>query len=131
MFLRSMKPHALAKLALHPGLFDRERLLAARTLRDFDDVFTAPLHGFADAEDYWARSSAKPHLHRIGIPALLLNPRNDPFIPAASLPRAGEVGRFVTLWQPAHGGHVGFASGRWPGQMLPLADAVIDWLQAT
>jgi predicted alpha/beta-fold hydrolase len=128
MFLRSMKPNALAKLARHPGLFDRRRLLAARTLREFDDVFTAPLHGFADAEDYWARASAKPHLHRIRIPALLLNPRNDPFIPAESLPRAGEVGPFVTLWQPAHGGHVGFASGRWPGHMLPLAEAVLDWL---
>ncbi len=130
MFLRSMKPHALAKLARHPGLFDRDRLLAARTLRDFDDAFTAPLHGFADAEDYWARCSAKPHLDRIRIPALLLNPRNDPFVPARSLPRPGEVGRFVTLWQPAHGGHVGFASGRWPGNMLALAHGVIDWLVA-
>ena len=128
MFLRTMKPKALARLALHPGLVDRERLLAARTLYEFDNVFTAPLHGFRDTDDYWARGSAKPHLHRIRIPALVLNPRNDPFVPAASLPRPGEVGRFVTLWQPAHGGHVGFPAGRWPGHVLALPAAVIGWL---
>ncbi len=87
MFLRTMKPKALAKLAQHPGLFDRDRLLAARTLYEFDNVFTAPLHGFRDTDDYWARASAKPHLARIRMPALVLNARNDPFVPASSLPR--------------------------------------------
>ncbi len=89
MFLRSMLPKALAKLAQHPRLFDRERLLAARDLYQFDDVFTAPLHGFRGVDDYWSRGSAKPHLASIRVPALLLNARNDPFIPAASLPSAG------------------------------------------
>jgi hypothetical protein len=129
MFLRTMKPKALAKWRQHPGLFDRERLRAARTLYEFDDVFTAPLHGFAGTDDYWARASAKPHLHRIRIPALLLNPLNDPFVPAASLPAAREVGAFVTLWQPAHGGHVGFALGRFPGHVQGLPEAVCAWLQ--
>ncbi len=128
MFLRTMKPKALARLVHHPGLFSRERLLAARTLYEFDNIFTAPLHGFRDTDDYWARCSAKPHLHRIGIPALVLNPRNDPFVPAASLPQRGEVGRSVTLWQPAHGGHVGFPAGRWPGHVLTLPSAVIAWM---
>ena len=130
MFLRSMVPKALRKLAQPPGLFSREKLLAARTLYDFDNVFTAPLHGFADTDDYWARGSAKPHLHRIRIPALLLNARNDPFVPASSLPRPGEVGASVTLWQPRHGGHVGFAAGRWPGHVLALPDAVMGWIAA-
>jgi predicted alpha/beta-fold hydrolase len=130
MFLRTMKPRALEKLARHPGLFDRERLLAARTLYAFDDVFTAPLHGFKDTPDYWARASAKPHLHRIRIPALVLNARNDPFVPAASLPTRAEAGRCVTLWQPAHGGHVGFAGGPFPGDVSALPDAVIGWLRA-
>ncbi len=110
MFLRTMKPKALAKLAQHPGLFDRDRLLAARDLYEFDNVFTAPLHGFRDTDDYWRRASAKPHLARIRIPALVLNARNDPFVPAASLPSVQHVGPCVTLWQPAHGGHVGFAA---------------------
>jgi uncharacterized protein len=128
MFLRTMKPRALAKWAQHPGLFDRERLLAARDLYAFDDVFTAPLHGFRNTDDYWARGSAKPHLHRIRIPALVLNARNDPFVPARCLPSQGEVGDHVTLWQPAHGGHVGFPSGKPPGHVMTMPQAVLGWL---
>ncbi|TXH62407.1 MAG: alpha/beta hydrolase [Burkholderiaceae bacterium] len=128
MFLRSMKPKALAKLAQHPGLFSREKLLAARDLYEFDDVFTAPLHGFRNTDDYWARGSAKPHLPLIRIPALVLNARNDPFVPGASLPAAQEVGSQVTLWQPEHGGHVGFPAGRWPGHVMTLPDEVMGWI---
>jgi predicted alpha/beta-fold hydrolase len=128
MFLASMKPKALAKLAQHPGLFDREALLAAADLRAFDNVFTAPLHGFRDTDDYWRRASAKPHLDAIRIPALVVNATNDPFVPAASLPRPEEAGRHVTLWQPAHGGHVGFPMGRPPGHVLGMPERVGDWL---
>ncbi len=131
MFLRSMKPRALAKWAQHPGLFDRERLVAARDLYEFDNVFTAPLHGFADTDDYWARASAKPHLHAIRIPALVLNACNDPFVPASSLPSAREVGTHVTLWQPAHGGHVGFPGGRWPGHVQAMPHAVLRWMKSS
>ncbi|CAN5733296.1 alpha/beta fold hydrolase [soil metagenome] len=127
MFLRTMKPKALRKLAQHPGLFDRQKLLNARTLYEFDNVFTAPLHGFRDTDDYWKRGSAQPHLGRIRIPALVLNARNDPFVPGASLPRPRDAGEFVTLWQPAHGGHVGFPGGRWPGHVLTLPEAVMGW----
>jgi predicted alpha/beta-fold hydrolase len=130
MFLRSMKPRALATLARHPGLFDRERLLAARDLYEFDNVFTAPLHGFANTEDYWARASAKPLLHTIRIPALALNALNDPFVPADSLPRRGHVGDWVTLAQPAHGGHAGFPAGAFPGHVHALPRGVLAWLQA-
>ena len=128
MFLRSMKPKALAKWHQHPGLFDRDALLRARDLYTFDKLFTAPLHGFRSTEDYWARASAKPHLHRIRIPALALNARNDPFVPAHSLPRSGEVGDWVTLWQPENGGHVGFPDGRWPGHVHTMPEAVGAWL---
>jgi len=134
MFLRTMKAKARAKLAQHPGLFDPERLRSARDLYEFDDLFTAPLHGFAGVDDYWRRASAKPHLADIRVPALALNAKNDPFVPAASLPRAGEVGRYVTLWQPEHGGHVGFANGAAPpGHVRWLPEAVGQWLleQAT
>ena len=129
MFLHTMRPRALAKLAQHPGLFDRQAMLAARDLYDFDNLFTAPLHGFKNTEDYWARASAKPHLHRVRIPALVLNARNDPFVPAASLPRQQDVGRHVTLWQPAQGGHVGFPGGRFPGHVQNLPEGVMRWMQ--
>jgi predicted alpha/beta-fold hydrolase len=131
MFLNTMKPKALRKLAQHPGLFDRAALLAARDLYEFDKHFTAPLHGFRSTEDYWARASAKPHLASIRIPALLVNALNDPFVPASSLPKRHEVGAHVTLWQPAHGGHVGFTHGRLPGHVQTLPDAVGRWLLGT
>jgi uncharacterized protein len=129
MFINSMKPKALLKWAQHPGLFDRQALLAAQDLYEFDNVFTAPLHGFKSTDDYWARGSAKPHLHQIRIPALVVNARNDPFVPAQCLPRPGEVGRHVTLWQPQHGGHVGFPAGRVPpGHVHTLPQRVGGWL---
>jgi predicted alpha/beta-fold hydrolase len=133
MFLRTMVPKALAKLSQYPGLFDRERLLRARDLYDFDDVFTAPLHGFDNTDDYWRRASALPVLGQIAVPALVLNARNDPFIPAHSLPGSHAVSRAVTLWQPAEGGHVGFpvADTPWPAsQVLAMPQAVLDFLQA-
>ncbi|MBL8348359.1 MAG: alpha/beta fold hydrolase [Rubrivivax sp.] len=133
MFLATMKPKALAKLVRHPGLFDEARLRAARTLYEFDDVFTAPLHGFRDTPDYWARASAQPHLADIRIPALVLHACNDPFVPAASLPPVssttgvGQLGR-VTFWRPDHGGHVGFPAGPYPAHVTAMPNAVCDWL---
>ncbi len=128
MFMRTMKAKAFVKLSQHPGLFDARRMHAAGDLRDFDEIFTAPLHGFAGADDYYARASAGPQLARIRVPALVLNARNDPFLPEAALPRLGDVGDFVTLWQPAHGGHVGFAGGAWPGHVQELPRSVCRWL---
>lgn len=129
MFLRTMVPKALAKLAQYPGLFDRAALLAARDLHAFDDLFTAPLHGFRDADDYWRRASAKPLLPAVRVPALVVNALNDPFVPRASLPGPGEVSAAVMLWQPMHGGHVGFAQGRWPGHVRALPQAIATWLE--
>jgi len=128
MFLSSMKPKALRKLDQHPGLFSRDAMLQAKDLYAFDNIFTAPVHGFKNTEDYWRRASAKPHLRQIKIPALVVNARNDPFVPAWSLPTEQEVGPHVTLWQPAHGGHVGFARGRLPGHVRSMPDAVGGWL---
>ncbi len=128
MFLRTMVPKALQKWQQHPGLFDKDALLAARDLYAFDNLFTAPLHGFQDTADYWRRASSKPLLPLIQVPALVVNALNDPFVPADSLPGPWEVGPCVTLWQPEHGGHVGFAQGRWPGHVRAMPDAVSDWL---
>jgi predicted alpha/beta-fold hydrolase len=128
MFLRSMMPKAMAKWTQHPGLFNKEALLAAKDLYDFDNVFTAPLHGFKDTEDYWTRASAKALMKEIRLPALALNALNDPFVPATSLPGPGDVSSSVSLWQPTKGGHVGFAQGRWPSHVRAMPDAVGDWL---
>lgn len=130
MFLRSLKDKAMAKLAQHPGLFDAQALQVAHHFYTYDNAFTAPVHGFASTEDYWARCSAKPHLrHMKHLPVLLLNARNDPMVPAWSLPTRGEVGPAVTLWQPHEGGHVGFPAGRFPGHVASLPESVGQWLQ--
>ena len=128
MFLRSMVPKALRKLDQYPGLFDRNALLAARDLYAFDNIVTAPLHGFKDTDDYWKRASAKPHMRSIRVPALALNAINDPFIPAWSLPTPSDVSSRVTLWQPAQGGHVGFPSGPFPGDVRAMPEAVTGFL---
>lgn len=130
MFLKSMKPKALAKWHQFPGLFDKNAMLKASDLYEFDNVFTAPLHGFKNTPDYWLRASAKPLMRDIRLPALALNACNDPFVPALSLPKKSDVSSSVTLWQPPHGGHVGFASGAWPGHVLDLPEAVGNWLMA-
>lgn len=128
MFLNSMKPQAMQRLSMHPGLFDAKALQASRDLYEFDNIFTAPVHGFKNTEDYWLRASAKPHMHRIQLPALALNAVNDPFIPAWSLPKSTEVSKSVTLWQPAQGGHVGFPQGKFPAQVMAMPHAVSTWL---
>ena len=128
MFLASMKPRAMQKLQQFPGLFDPRELMAANTLYAFDGVFTAPLHGFRDTDDCWDRASAKPGLSRVQVPALVLNACNDPFIPASSLPTQDQVSEHVTLWQPEQGGHVGFASGRFPGDLQEMPWAVTEWM---
>jgi len=130
MFMASMKPKALRKLAQHPGLFSKQDLHAARDLYAFDNVFTAPLHGFKNTLDYWQRASAQPRLDQVQVPALVVNALNDPFVPAKSLPKAAQVSRHVTLWQPQHGGHVGFASGRPPAHLRALPETVGGWLMA-
>ena len=130
MFLKSMRPKALQKLAQHPGLFDRDALLAARDLYEFDNIFTGPVHGFKGVDDYWSRASAKPSMRQIGVPALALNALNDPFIPAASLPRPADVSPRVTLWQPAQGGHVGFPSSSFPAHVRAMPEAVCSFLAA-
>lgn len=116
-FLKSLKPKTLAKLIRFPGLFDRERLVRARTMRQFDDAFTAPVHGFRDTDDYWTRCSSKPWLSRIEVPTLVLNARNDPFLPEAALPGPADVAPHVVLEFPREGGHVGFVSGPFPGNI--------------
>ncbi|MCS7102076.1 MAG: alpha/beta hydrolase, partial [Burkholderiaceae bacterium] len=95
--------------------------------REFDDAFTAPVHGFRDADDYWRRASGKPWLRTVRVPLLVLNARNDPFVPAESLPTEREVSRDVHLEQPATGGHVGFARGAPPGDLGFLPQRILEF----
>jgi predicted alpha/beta-fold hydrolase len=126
-FLQSLKPKCLAKLTQYPDLFNKETMLKARNLYEFDNVVTAPLHGYRDVEDYWHRASAKHVLTDIRVPSLILNAKNDPFLPAHFLPQV--CSHFVSLEYPDEGGHVGFAHGAFPGYLDWLPHKLVDFLQ--
>jgi predicted alpha/beta-fold hydrolase len=128
IFLQTLKPKCEQKLGQFPGLFDRETMLRARNLYEFDNIVTAPLHGYRDTDDYWHRASAKHVLSDITVPTLVLNAQNDPFLPAHHLPRVAS--RFVTLDYPEEGGHVGFANGTLPGQINWLPKRIQHFLDA-
>lgn len=129
-FLATLKHNAAVKLAQHPGIFDPHAMWRSRTLYEFDNLVTAPLHGFRNADEYWSRASSKPHLPDIQIHTLLLNPLNDPFLPAHHLPTRQHVSAVVQLEQPREGGHVGFVSGTWPGHLNWLPRRILDFFQA-
>ena len=100
------------------------------SLKDFDDRFTAPLHGFDNAMDYYRQSSAKPFLASIAVPTLVINAQNDPFMPANALPRADEVSEQVFLMYPEQGGHVGFFDNHRTDKLSWLPETVLDFFQA-
>lgn len=117
-FLRSLRKKTFAKLKLVDNPFlDQEGLRRATSLREFDELVTAPVHGFKSVDHYWQEASSKPWLATIRLPSLVINAKNDPFIPFASLPRPEEVSDSVTLLQTQEGGHVGFVTGSLPGNL--------------
>jgi predicted alpha/beta-fold hydrolase len=130
-FLATMRRKAEEKLARFPGLFDGQAMRRARTLREFDEVVTAPLHGFRDTDDYWTRASSKPVLSRIQVPTLLLNARNDPFLPEAALPGAAELSAAVRAEFPEEGGHAAFVSGPFPGDIAWMPRRVAAFFEET
>ncbi len=108
-FLATLRPKSLAKLERFPGLYDAAVVRAARSFRAFDDAVTAPLHGFRGVDHYWSAASSGPWLERIRVPTLLLNARNDPFLPEhALLAAARNAASCVLVEFPRNGGHAGF-----------------------
>ena len=116
-FLATLKPKSLAKLGRFPGIYDAARVHGARTFYEFDNLVTAPLHGYRDTDDYWTRASSGPWLERIRVPTLLINARNDPFLPEPALEAAArKAAPSLVLEFPRSGGHAGFLSGPFPGR---------------
>lgn len=110
-FMRSLRRKAAAKLVQFPDIAPADALPGLRTMYDFDDVITAPLHGFADADDYYRKSSSIGWLHGIRRPTLLLSATDDPFLPPDVFDRVREIAarnRWLTLDFPLRGGHAGF-----------------------
>jgi predicted alpha/beta-fold hydrolase len=134
-FLRSLKRKVLDVMARFPQEtrhVDRDYVTFARTFVEFDDAVTAPLHGFANADDYYLRSSSLRYLHQIEVPTLCVSSADDPFVPADTLERARvaaseDVELVVTRW----GGHAAFITGRWPWRALYWAEEhALSWLVA-
>lgn len=131
-FVRSLKRKAAAVLARHPHLpINRARLAAARSFWEFDDVFTGPVHGFAGAADYYARSSSLHFLSRIQVPTLLFSAEDDPFLPPVVLERvrqlAGSNPRLTADFTP-RGGHVGWIEGHPWAQVYHMETRIAAWL---
>ena len=111
----SLKQKTRVKLQRYPDIADAHALSTVRTLAEFDELVTAPVHGFASATAYWSASSSQSFLPRIRRPTLLINAKDDPFLPATELPTAAVLANpFLTTEFPEAGGHVGFLAGRWP-----------------
>lgn len=92
------------------------QLHGIQTIRQFDELFTAPIHGFRNADDYYQRSSALPYLAQVAVPMLLIHADDDPFLSPAVLPANANLSERIMLVRCSHGGHIGFVEGRWPWQ---------------
>ncbi len=113
-FMRTLRRKVRDKARRFPGFVDVAAVRRARTFAAYDRTVTAPLHGFADEHDYWARSSSGPYLARIRRPTLLINSLDDPFVPPETLPDVSTLPSDVVAEFTPGGGHGGFLAGRWP-----------------
>lgn len=111
IFLATLKSKSIARTRAHPGVLEPETIRRAKGIRGFDDVVTAPLFGFASADDYYAACSAGPQLHRIRRPTLLVSSEDDPLAPARMLPPDARGNPHLSIVVTARGGHVGFMTG--------------------
>jgi len=110
-FVRNLKARMRRKARLFPGQFPLERLREVRTVRMFDELFTAPHHGFRDASDYYHRASALRVVNRIAVPALIITAENDPFVPPEPFRDPAVTSNpHITLALTPHGGHCGFVT---------------------
>lgn len=128
-FLRTLRRKMREKYEMFPDLFDISNIDSIRTFKEFDDAFTAPLNGFADAEDYWEKASCLRFLPEIAVPTLLINAQNDPFLSENCYPRReAEENPHLYLLMPEQGGHVGFPTivGKTVGW---LENVIVDFLE--
>jgi hypothetical protein len=121
-FLRTLRAKVMAKARVHPGFVDVAAVGRARTFHEYDAAVTAPLHGFANARDYWTRASCGPYVAAVRRPLLLLGSVDDPFIPRTCLPDPKTLPSGVQAEFSARGGHVGFWEGAWPWRARPWAE---------
>lgn len=133
LFLRTLHAKAKEKRRRFPNACNWDKVLSSQTLFEFDNYFTAPVHGYHNANDYYTRASAQSKIHTIHIPTLLINPKNDPFVPSNILDSL-TLSPHTVLEQPDQGGHVGFAvkGGHWNmGELTWLPFRLYEWFTQT
>ena len=126
-FLHTLRRKTLEKIAAHRLPITARAVRAATTLYAFDDLYTAPMHGYRDADDYWRRASSKPWLNAIAVPTLIVHAHNDPFLSASTYTDTDQLSPAITLELPDQGGHVGFVNGPFPGELTWLPNRILDF----
>lgn len=131
-FLRLLLPRVWQKIQQHPGCLDPAAVRRVRSIVEFDDAVTAPLHGFSSGQHYYETASCTHYIEQVRRPLLVMLGGDDPMIPATSVPRAVlETHPMITAVLPPHGGHLGFLEGRLPWRPGFWAeDRAVEWLQA-
>ncbi len=128
-FLKSLKTKCFNKLKLLPDKLNIQKIMTATSLRDFDDNYTAPIHGFRDVDDYWTRASSFKDLNHINTPTLLIHSGNDPFLPKPYLPDRNTLPSKILCLYTDTGGHVGFTSGKFPGNLSWLPNTIVSYFK--
>jgi len=130
-FLKTLKIKALEKIARFPDAnLDASKISSAKNFQEFDSAFTAPTHGFIDADDYWKQSSCKQFLHRIQKPTLLISSKDDPFLSDSCLPvEESKNHSHFTFLQTNYGGHIGFVNGLYMKKQRWLEKQILTFIK--
>ena len=129
-FMDAMGDSYSRRMEMHPHLREKGFLAKPKNFPQFDEHYTAPMHGYTSSWDYYYRASSRGFIAKIRIPFLLLNAMNDPFVPASLFPNATEVPDNITLEQPTDGGHVGFVTGGFPGKLNWLPERLCEFFES-
>lgn len=129
-FIKCLRSRLAEKFKVRPVHLDMDAMDEVATMYDFDDKITAPLHGFANADDYYTKCSSKQYLRGITVPTLILHAKDDPLMTADVIPKSHEISPAVQLVVTERGGHVGFVSGKYPWRPeYWLEQRIADFLQ--
>ena len=126
-FLKTLRRKTQEKITAHRLPISPQDLRTAKTFYAFDNLYTAPMHGYRNADDYWQRASSKPWLNSIAVPTLIVHAQNDPFLSANTYLEEVLLSPNITLDLPREGGHVGFVSGPFPGKLNWLPHRVLNF----
>ncbi len=128
-FLKTLKRKCISKTELLASKLNMQKICTAKSLREFDDSYTAPIHGFIDTQDYWEKASTVNDLNKINDPLLIIHSENDPFLNKRYLPKKNNLPKNISCYYTKSGGHVGFTIGKFPGSLNWLPKTIISYFR--